>query len=388
MGKGAEMNIYKLAGLISAALVVAVGLAGCSNFWVAPASSTTTTTTTLSGNYFFVLDEATAQIITYDIVSGTLTQVAETALPSTPTAMAVAPNGDWLAVGTASGIYVYTLSSGTIENPDSPITVSNSEIPSQLAIDRSSKWILEASSTDTVMSTWEMDSATAPTKLAVVGNSISIPTTNVNQIAFMKSNDYVFVAMGTSGTYEYPFTSNSASSPLGTVGKHIALVGTSALSVAVDKSDRLVYIGETAAKNSSGGLRAFAYTASSNTLTEISGSPFSSGGSGPYAIQPKLSGDYVYVGNTTGSTSAGNITGFSITATSSSYTLAKLSSSVATGYRPKSITEEKNGNFLIAACEGGSPYLDAYIFDTSTAGALDTVITSSSYAANTVSALP
>ena len=378
------MNIYKLVGVISAAVVVAVGLAGCSNFWQAPASSTTTTTTTLSGNYFFVLDEATAQVITYNIVSGTLTQVSETALPSTPTAMAIAPNGDWMAVATAGGIYAYPISGGVLGSS----VLLSTDIAQKLAIDGTSTWILEASSVDTVLSTIEVDSATAPTKAAASGNSISIPSSTVNQMAFTTNNNYVFVAMGTSGTYEYSFNTNSTSATIGSVGKHIALVGTSALTVAVDPSDRLIYIGETAAKNSSGGLRAFAYTATSNTLAELSGSPYSSGGSGPYAILPKLSGDYVYVGNTTGSTSAGNITGFSVTASSSSYTLAKLSSSTATGIRPKSLAEEKNGNILIAACEAGTPNLEAYIFDTSTAGALDSVISSSSFAANAVLALP
>jgi hypothetical protein len=43
---------------------------------------------------------------------------------------------------------------------------------------------------------------------------------------------------------------------------------------------------------------------------------------------------------------------------------------------------------VLAANAGGSPYFDAYVFDSSTAGQLDNVATSSSYAAISVAAVP
>jgi hypothetical protein len=95
----------------------------------------------------------------------------------------------------------------------------------------------------------------------------------------------------------------------------------------------------------------------------------------PNAILPIASGDYVYVGNGTGPTSAGNITGFSITEASSTYTIA-LGSTVAAGIQPYGLAEDSDANFVLAVSEGGSYDLEAYIFDTTTAGQLDLSITS------------
>lgn len=136
--------------------------------------------------------------------------------------------------------------------------------------------------------------------------------------------------------------------------------------------------------SSSGGLRAFTI-GTAGALTELTGSPRSSGGTGPYAILPKSTGDYVYVANWKG-TSAGNITGFEIGESDSVFTLTKLSTSVATGIQPMSLAEDSSENFVLAVSKSGSPYFDAYFFDTSTAGELDTTITSSSYAASSLAA--
>ena len=110
-------------------------------------------------------------------------------------------------------------------------------------------------------------------------------------------------------------------------------------------------------------------------MTQASGSPIASGGLAPNAILPLFSGDYVYVGNGAGSTSDGNITGFSITAAGNAYTVA-LGSTVAAGILPYGLAEDSKSNFVLAVSEGGSYDLEAYIFDTTTAGQLYLSITS------------
>jgi 6-phosphogluconolactonase (cycloisomerase 2 family) len=142
----------------------------------------------------------------------------------------------------------------------------------------------------------------------------------------------------------------------------------------------MLYVGETAALSSGGGLRAFTI-GSSGGLTEISGSPFASGGSGPHAILPKSTGDYVYVANWN-STSAGNITGFSVATSGSTYSLTNLNNSVATGDEPVALAEDSTEQFVLAVSALGNPYFDAYTFDATTSGQLDTTITSSVFAAS------
>jgi 6-phosphogluconolactonase (cycloisomerase 2 family) len=375
------MKIGKWAALLLAA---APFLTGCSGFWDAPTTSTTTTTT-LSSGYFFLMDAATNSIISYDIVSGTLTLVGTTALSDTPIAMTVAPNGDFLFVSTSSGIYVYTISSGvlTLGNSSSVIT---SDPATALQVDKNNIWLVESSATGTlnaipiVSTSGSLDSTRS-------AQSVVLSSSAVNQMAFSINDAFLFITLGTNGTAEYSFNKSSSSAPLGTSATStIALVGAKALAVAVDPADRLVYVSETAAVSSSGGLRAFSLNTSTGALTELSSSPIASGGTGPYFILPKSTDDYVYVANWKG-TSVGNITGFSITASSSTYTLAKVNS-VATGIQPMALAEDSTNQFVLAANAGGSPYLDAYIFDTTTDYQLDNVVTSSSYAVTSLAAMP
>jgi hypothetical protein len=147
-----------------------------------------------------------------------------------------------------------------------------------------------------------------------------------------------------------------------------------AVSVAVASDNSLVYIGETAAisgPKNTGGVRAFYYS----TMTEISGSPYASGGLGPYSILP-LSNGSVYVANRTVSGSSnGNITGFSVVTDGSTYSLSPLSTTASAGVQPVGIAVDSEGNYLLAVNFGGSPDLDAYTLDTTTAGKLDLALT-------------
>jgi 6-phosphogluconolactonase (cycloisomerase 2 family) len=155
--------------------------------------------------------------------------------------------------------------------------------------------------------------------------------------------------------------------------------------VAVDPSNRMVYVGESAAVNSSGGLRSFTFKAGSNGPVLSSVSTISSGGSGPYAILPKATGNVVYVANWNG-TSSGKITAFSISASGTSYALAQLSATASTGIKPSSMVEDSDSNFVLVENAGGSPYLDAYIFDTTTSTTLDLTLYDSTYSGIAVAA--
>ena len=101
------------------------------------------------------------------------------------------------------------------------------------------------------------------------------------------------------------------------------------IAVAVDLSRQLLYVGETVAVSGSnpGGLRVFAIGANS-TMSEISGSPYPSGGVGPGAILP--TSNYIYVANSSvsGSTT-GNIQGFAVTTTGTVYSLTSVSTIAA-----------------------------------------------------------
>jgi 6-phosphogluconolactonase (cycloisomerase 2 family) len=346
---------------------------------------------TTSGN-FYVLNVATNQVAGLYVNQGVLTALpTNPAVPATPLSMAIAPNGAFLYIATANGIYVYTISSTgqlALGNSSLPIT-QDQAISMQVSPD--GNWLIEIQSGAPYVYAVPISSsngvATSKTEPYAV-----LPATSVQQVAISPDGTYVFVAMGSGtptapgGTAIVPFNTANAS-PFGVVTR-IPPVNSSvgsAISVAVDPlqsgqtAPRLFYIGETAATSGSntGGLRAFDFSTLGSGLKEITGSPFAIAGLAPYSILPISTGNYVYVVNRQVSGSnTGVIAGFSISSSSSTYTLTPLGSTFTVGTNPVALAEDKTGTFVFAVDIGGSPDLKGYTFDTTNPGYLDAVISS------------
>jgi 6-phosphogluconolactonase (cycloisomerase 2 family) len=374
------MNFGMRARLLLAAPVL-VGfsvcfLAGCGDFWQAPSGTTTTTTSGLSSGVFYVLNQGTAQIAGYSIVSGTLTPVTGSpyTLPGSaePLAIAIAPNGAFLYVSTAlDGIYLYTIGSGgalTLGNSSAAIS---SDLASTMQVDSTNSWLVEAGPNQSELFAVAISPSTG-LATSKIEQPVALPAATVHQLAISPDNTHIFVALGSSGTEEVILVAGSSTPFSSSVNIPVANSAGAAVSVAVDPENRLFYVGETAATSgtNSGGLRAFNY----NTLVEVTGSPYSTAGLAPYAIQPEAKGNYVYVANrTVSSSSTGNIAGFSFTSTGAVYSLTALTTTVSTGATPVGLAEDSLDNYLLVVDSGGSPDLEAY---TMSSGALTSAVTS------------
>ena len=375
---------WMVLGLALAALV-----AGCKGFWDLPPSTTSTnptTPTTLSSGVFYVLDQTTKEVVGYAITSGTLGAISggTQTLSAAPFSIAVAPNGGFLYVGTVNGIYLYTIDSGGALSIGNNGDTISGDIPTAMVI--SGSWLIDAftnASGSVQMDAIAIDPSTGAytgTSGTLPGQTFTVANAAVKQMVLSPDSANFFVALGTGGTIVVPFASGNAN-PLGATATTIPVAnsGGSALSVAVDPSatPRLFYIGETLAVGASGGLRAFNYTSlGSNPLTEATGSPIASGGLAPNAILPIATGDYVYVANGQGPTSAGNVAWFPITASGTTYTVA-AGSTVTTGIQPSGLAEDSTSNFVLAVSTGGTttsgdPDLEAY---TMSSGALTAALT-------------
>ena len=368
------MRIGKWAMLALMALPL---LAGCKGFWDAPTTSSGSGSTTASSGNFYVLNSKTSQIAGYYINAGVVTALSGSpyTLPAVPIAITVAPNNTFLYVSTANGIYDYTIASNgelSLGNSTTPIS---SDQAASMQVDSTNSWLVESVSGASLVYAIPINSSTG----AATSNTeqfVALPASTVQQVAISPDNLHVFVAMGAGGTAILPFDTANPN-PLGVVST-IAVKNSAgaALSVAVDPSDRLFYVGETVATSGSntGGLRVF----NLSTMKELSGSPYASAGLAPYSILPILSGDYVYVVNRQVSgSSTGVIAGFSIASSNSIYSLTKLGSTFSAGTNPESMVEDSTGTFVFAVDFGGSPDLKGYTFDTTNAGYLDAVISSS-----------
>ena len=226
---------------------------------------------------FYVLNQTTSQIAALSISSGALNSIAAVALPAShPFAIAVAPNGRFLYVSTLNGIYLYTIASNgalTLGNGGSPIS---SDPPTAMQVDATSSWLVDAVSGSTQLYAIAINSSTGV--LASAGESEQflsggLPASTPVQLAISPNDSsscsdcYVFVAMGSGGVELVSFEPANANPFGGTA--HIPLVNPAggANAVAVDPSNRILYVGESAALSStqSGGLCAYTISAAGAT---------------------------------------------------------------------------------------------------------------------------
>jgi 6-phosphogluconolactonase (cycloisomerase 2 family) len=347
---------------------------------VTSSSGTCTSTLGTSSGVFYVLNQGTKQIVVYTIVTGKLTQVGSPyTLSSAPYSIAIDPNGGFLYVGTATGIFLYDIGSGGTLTLANGSNVISQDIATTMQVDSTGAWLLEAGPNLAELLAIHINSSTGVPTSTIEQNTL-LPSASVFQLAISPDNAHVFVADGSKGTQDVVFAAGNTT-PFGT-SVNIPLINSAgaAVSVAVDPSNRLFYVGETAAisGSNSGGLRAFNY----NTLVEVSGSPYATDGIAPYAIAPTRYGsvavNYVYIANRTVSgSSTGNIAGYAVTGSGTAFSLTALSSTASAGITPLGLTQDKTGNYMLVVSSGGSPDLAAYTFDSTTAGMLDSALTSS-----------
>jgi 6-phosphogluconolactonase (cycloisomerase 2 family) len=363
-------------------LVVMLLPAGCKNFWQTTAVGCTTNCSTISSGIFYVLNANIGQveIAGYSILNGVLTALTggPYVLPSTPYSIAVAPNNHFLYVSTGSGIYLYTIGSSGALTLSSATPISTDFAAYSIQVDATNSWLVDASESGYLYAI-PVDSSTGATAGAV--KQLSLSGITPRHMVISPDNAEIFVTLGIGGTEVVPFNAANAD-PLSTTGQTLIAVknaGGAALSAAVDPSNRLFYIGETlgtSASVNSGALRVFSYSSLSGTLAEITGSPFASGGLTPISILPTPFGTYLYVANSTvSSSSTGSITGFSVSANGSSYSLTQISANPSVGVTPTSMAEDSSGSVVLLVNSGGSPDLDVYTFDATTPGKLNSAFT-------------
>jgi len=375
------MKIIRLGVIL---LVVMLLPSGCKNFWQTTPAGCTSNCSTVSSGIFYVLNSSIGQveIAGYSIVNGALTTLSGSpyALPSAPFAIAVAPNNHFLYASTGSGIYLYTIGSSGVLTLSSTTPIATDFAAHSIQVDATNSWLVDASESGFLYAI-PVSSSTGMTTGAA--KQLSLAGIMPRQMVISPDNAEIFVALGISGTEVIPFNAANAD-PLPASGNILIAVrnaGSAALSVAVDPSNRLFYIGETLGISTStsantGALRAFSYSSLSGTLTEITGSPFASGGLTPNSILPAPSGTYVYVANSTASSSGnGSITGFAVSANGNSYSLAQVSGSPSVGITPAGMAEDSSGSIVLLVNTGGSPDLDVFTFDATTPGKLDSVFT-------------
>jgi 6-phosphogluconolactonase len=361
------------------ALAATALLTGCSGFWDAPRGGTGGGGGgggSASG-VFYVLNQGKLQVAGFSFASGSTTPAAVTngsaTFSATPLALAISPNGGFLYVSTGGGVFVYSIStSGALTLLNGQQAISG-EFPTAMAVDGSGSWLLESTGGTGVLNAIPLDASTGLLDSTRTEQTVNLPNTNLNQIAVSPANssaNFAVVAMGPGGTAVIPFVANSTANPFGN-GSTIPVkkTGGGATTLGVDPTNRLLYVGESAAVTGTqtGGLRVF--TIGASAINEISGSPYPTGGTGPSAIV--ATSNFVYVANKLVSgASSGNITGYPVTSSGGVFSLGTLINTIAAGASTVGLAEDSSGTYLLAVNSGGSPDLNVYTFDATTVGKL------------------
>jgi 6-phosphogluconolactonase (cycloisomerase 2 family) len=347
-------------------------LAGCGDFFNKNGGGGGGGTTV--GSYTYVGTQ-TGTLVGYSVsstgalatLSGSPSQFATAAI----NALVVTPSNSFLYAGVA-GIGVYGLSINSSTGVTSLINTSalvQDVAPSALTVDPSGRFLLVAGLANGAAAVGEYAINSDGTLSEVQGSPVSITftsgtdTTNVSvqNVVVAPNSSFVFVTLGQLGIAPLPFnTSGSLSANTQILGPKTTTGGISNqdLGLAVNSTSSAMFVGETNV-----GVRVF--TIGPSSFTEISGSPFAAGGQ-PRSITFDGTGDYLYVANATDNT----ISGYSVL---SSGTLTALSGSPfsSVGTQPFALALDQSKKFLFAVNLGGSPDVQLFSFDSTTAGKLD-----------------
>jgi len=345
--------------VVSAAVVAMLSLTGCSGFFTA---LTTGSTTPGSTTYAYVSNYG-GTIAAYKVTSGVLADISGSPLDLAyqPTSIVVAPNNLSLYIGTAAGIYVYTIGTDGVLTEGNTSTIISATVPTAMAVDSTSSWLIVASASTTLQAI-PLDAATGlPTGGAAATATLSAATPT--HIAIAPANSQIAVTLGVGGTDFVGFNASS-STPFGTEKTvPVKTSGNSANAVTYNSTSAYLFIAEA---TTSGGILRVEGTGSLGTDLYT---PYAVG-NGPSAVLADATDAYVYVANKTDN----SISGFSLTSTSGELT-ALADSPFATAKSPVGLAEDSTDSYVLAIGYGTNPNLWVYSFDANTGGTLDVATT-------------
>jgi 6-phosphogluconolactonase (cycloisomerase 2 family) len=369
-------------GLLIGALLFS--LTGCDGFFVPDNNNPTT-----SGNYLYVANGGNTYIAGFSIgSSGKLTS-----LPNSPynngiaaLAITVTPKNVFLYAGTTNGIYAYAINgdgSLTVKNGGSP--VAQDVIATALQVDSTGTYLLAAGLASATQSQaigiYQINgsdgtlSALTGSPLTLYTGSGSSPALSLpTAMLITPNNSYVYVSLGNLGVQVLTLGSGGALS----TGSSPTILRPSSGSttpsdygLASDPGSKFLFVAEL-----NTGLRVLSI-GTGGALNEVTGSPYA-GGTGTIATTVDPTGAYVYVANK----GSNNISAFTLNASSGQLTQISGSPFASGGQIPIGLATDSSKKYLAvinSGSNGSSNQNDLQIFSYSSSapGALSAGATAS-----------
>jgi 6-phosphogluconolactonase (cycloisomerase 2 family) len=318
-----------------------------------------------SGDYLFIgnLQANNLGIASFTFANSTLTPLSGSPYTAVaaPFALAVSPDNNYLYVGggATEAIAKYPINSnGTLGTG----SVISSFSPSALKVDTTGTWLIGIDALVNQVYSFQLDTSTGGFTQTYSSSAVTLPNCQISSdmagltpgLVIGPNDDYVYASCGTAGIYVLSLNSNSgALAEIGNVAPAKSGAADSGLAIATNSSGSYLLAAETVTN----GVRVFSIDSTSGQVTQVSGSPFSTG-SGPDAVLVDSTDAYVYVANRAG----GNISGFTLGSTGN---LTAISGSpFGTGALPAALVEDNSGTYIAAVCYGGNADLDTYTIGT------------------------
>ncbi len=341
-------------------------LSGCGTGFFYKSSSSSGGSGTSATNYVFVANTGSNTVTGLGISSaGALASLSGSpiSLPSAPTALTVSRDNKFLWVGTVSQIFGYSIASdGTIATINGGSALTNAFcVDMQTTPD--GKWLMVLDGTGNSIDLFAI--ASDGTLSAASGAGFTANgTVTPKQLRIANSGSFVVAAMGTAG--ELVFAFNTSTGAFTELTQTQPPNTTSDNGIAIDKNGSYLYVARSGA---AAGLVVMSI-ASNGNLTPTTATVYPVG-TQPTAVTLDSTGSYVYVANT----GDGTISGFSI---GTNAALTALSSSpFSSGLGVSELGADSSGKWILASALNGSPDLTLYGFDSSNAGRLYTVSSTS-----------
>lgn len=286
-----------------------------------------------------------------------------------PNALAISPRTNLLYAGSAlGGIFAFVIQT----NGSLVISGNNGPVAGQAAnamvVDPSGQWLLAMASLGSsagIGATPEIYifRITQSSGAITLTGQVALDNGTPAQLQFAPNGTQLYATLSTGGIDALTFSPSTG--VLNKLSYLRAPLGNSSSDngMATDPAGKYLFVAETGTS----GVRVFTIN-TNTTLTEVAGSPFidtatSTPPLGARAVLVDKTGAYVYVTNST----AGNISAFTLGTTGA---LTEITGSpFGTGGSPYSLAESSTGSYLAVACAGGSPDLQVFSITPST-GAL------------------
>ena len=351
---------------VIAAVIVLPAFTGCAGFFP-PINGSGGSGGGTTSNLVYVANQAASSIGAFAIGTGTLAAVNNSPVATSykPLSMVVTPNNTLLYVGALNGIFVYFINSdGTLTTPSTGSQPAG-VFASALTVSPDGQWLIALDGTTQQLDIFQINASTGAL------TSVNLPATysatsgtwQPSDVRVSPDGTLIFAALGTAGDAVFTFnTTTGIATSSQSLGTGNAATGDYGL--AVSKTGYL-YI---ARSGTNGGVAVYSI-GSGGSLTSVTGSPFAAG-SGTFSVVLDSTGTYAYATNRTD----GTISGYTIVPSTTllGLSLTQLSGSPYTsGAGVQSIGIDATNKYLLAAAVGGAPDLTMYSFDATSPGKLD-----------------